>query len=458
MDKSTILQQPPPDTLAPAAETSPTGVFPTTKPYRANSQAWRSALALLLVGGTLSACGGLGGSAGYRGSFGRYEATHLLRRAAARGNVEEADHLASLGLEGAVESLLDTPELPTEEEPSYFGRYYHPYTNIWVNHWLTTSTPLAERLTLFWHGHFVTEAIKTGYWNTYHKINKLRELSLSPFKDLLYMIAEDPAMIIYLDNNVSTKDHPNENWARELMELFTLGEGHYTEKDIQEVARAFTGWRVSYEDGRHYFLFEGEVHDFEPKNILGKTVHNTFNPSFEGYEVLDILLEKKQTYLYIAEKLLKYFHHPRPSGEMIEKGADVLQGGSVRDFLKWLFMHPDFYSDEARNALVKSPMEYAVGMLYATGVREIPAGNSGLWSWLRYRLDQDPMNPPNVAGWPISSMDWISDSLLLQRLKFIDFATQPPEQDSPHGLIDYSVFMDDAVNPLSLVAPEAQLL
>ena len=456
MDKNRTLNPPLPESSPEASGSAPTtGAFPATAPYRPSGSAWKSALALLLVGSTLTACGRLGARAKYRGPFGRYEATHLLRRAAARGNADEADNLASMGLERAVDAVLDTPDLPTEQEPAYFddANYVHE----WVNHWLTTQTPLAERLTLFWHGHFTTEASKTGAWNTYHKINKLRELGLSSFRDLLYMIAEDPAMLIYLDNDDSTKEHPNENWARELMELFTLGEGHYTEKDIQEIARAFTGWRVSYEDGHHYFLFYGEVHDFEPKTILGQRVHNTFNPLFEGYEVLDILLAKDQTYRFIAGKLLRYFFHPEPTQEMVNVGADVLKGGTVRDFLKWLFMHPDFYAEETRNALVKSPLEYAVGLLYAAGKREVPM-DSDLSYWLRARLDQDPYNPPDVSGWPLANTDWLPDASLLQRLKFIDFATQPPDSGPPPGPIDYSVFMDGAVNPLSLVAPEAQLL
>ncbi len=457
METLRTLPQPVPDDVVTSIGLEEgVGAFPSTAPYRISTQAWKGALALLLAGGTLTACGRLGAGARYRGPFGRYEAAHLLRRAAARGNAAEADNLASMGLERAVDALLDSPEIPEEHDPDYFeGEGSPDYRNAWVNQWLQTRTPAAERLTLFWHGHFVTEAGKTGWWNTYHKINKLRELSLSSFRDLLYMIAEDPAMLIYLDNNDSTKEHPNENWARELMELFTLGEGHYTEKDIQEVARAFTGWSVSWEDDHHYFAFYAEDHDFGPKTVLGRSVHNTHNPLFEGYEVLDILLENPQTYLFISEKLLKFYFHPDPDPRMVQVGADVLKGGTVRDFLKWLFMHPEFYADEARNALVKSPMEYAVGMLYAAGKREAPEGLS--W-WLRARLDQDPYNPPDVSGWP-SGADWLPDALLLQRLKFIDFATRTTDgEPPPTGPVDYSVFMDGAANPLSLVAPEAQLL
>jgi len=166
---------------------------------------------------------------------------------------------------------------------------------------------------------------------------------------------------------------------------------------------------------------------------------------------------KKQAYIFIASKLLRYYFHPQPSQQMINAGADVLRGGSVRDFLKWLFMHPAFYSDEARHSLVKSPFEYAVGLFYAAGKRAVHESEP-LHSWLRSRLDQDPYNPPNVAGWPIATVEWLTDSSLLQRLKFIDFATKYPEGTEPTGPVDYSVFMDGAVNALSLVAPEAQLL
>ena len=412
------------------------------------------AATLLAAGGLLTACGGLGGGV-YSGPFGTYEAAHLLRRATALGNGEDAEHLAALGVVKAVEHLLDNPDLPEEHDPDYFDDVDHIHE--WTDHWLNSATPAAERLTLFWHGHFTTEAVKVGDYMSYLKINKLRELSLGTFRDLLYMIAEDPAMIRYLDNNTSTKEHPNENWARELMELYTLGEGHYTETDIQEVARAFTGWTAYYDDGIYYFTFEGRDHDFGPKQILGHQVHNRYTPIAEGYEVLDIILGMDQTYKYISQKLLRYYYRPDPDQGMIDRGADILKGGTVRDFLKWLFTHPAFYADETRNALVKSPFEYAVGLFYAAGKRKV-AESENLHYLLRTRLDQDPYNPPNVAGWPIASTEWLTDSVLLQRLKFIDFATSYPDGTNPEGPVDYSVFMDGAVNPLSLVAPEAQLL
>jgi len=429
--------------------------FPAVETHPPNPQRWKTAAALLAAGGLLTACGGIGGGV-YNGPFGTYEAAHLLRRATALGNSDDAAELAALGVEKAVDYLLDQPHLPPERDRDYFENDYM-YVHEWTNHWLTSRTPAAERLTLFWHGHFVTEAAKVGDYMTYLKINKLRELSLGTFRDLLYMIAEDPAMIRYLDNNTSTKEHPNENWARELMELFTLGEGHYTEDDIKEVARAFTGWTAFWDDGLFYFTFDGRNHDFEPKQILGHEVYNRYTPIAEGYEVLDILLGMDQTYKYISQKLLRYYYRPDPDQAMIDRGADILKGGTVRDFLKWLFTHPAFYEDETRNALVKSPFEYAVGLFYAAGKRQVAEGEN-LDYRLRAYLDQDPYNPPNVAGWPIASTDWLTDSVLLQRLKFIDFATSYPDGSEPTGPIDYGVFMDGAVNTLSLVAPEAQLL
>ncbi|WP_457631149.1 DUF1800 domain-containing protein [Oceanithermus sp.] len=430
------------------------GAFPAVEAHPPDRQRWKTAAALLAAGGLLTACGGLGGGV-YTGPFGTYEAAHLLRRATALGNGADAEHLASLGLAKAVDYLLETPHLPEEHEREYFQDA--DYIHEWTNHWLTSRTPAAERLALFWHGHFTTEASKVGDYLSYLKVNKLRELGLGTFRDLLYMIAEDPAMIRYLDNNTSTKEHPNENWARELMELYTLGEGHYTETDIQQVARAFTGWTVEYGDGRYYFGFDASIHDFEPKQILGQTVYNRYTPIAEGYEVLDIILGMDQTYKFISEKLLRFYYRPDPDQAMIDRGADILKGGTVRDFLKWLFTHPDFYADETRNSLVKSPFEYAVGLFYAAGKRAV-SEEENLHYWLRARLDQDPYNPPNVAGWPIASTEWLTDAVLLQRLKFIDFATGYPEDAGPEGPVDYGVFMDGAVNPLSLVAPEAQLL
>jgi len=468
--------------LAPETEPAalPDNAFPTVEAHAPSQHRWKAALAVLAAGGLLTACNndalGGGGTPGtgpttnyekYKGPFTAKEAAHLLRRAAAVGTSDDADHLARLGLEKAVDYLLEEPDLPTEEDPSYFrhdnGRDWRErYVNEWANHWLSSNTPAAERLTFFWHGHFATEAVKGKYYMTYLKINKIRELSLGTFRDLLYMIAEDPSMIIYLDSSSNVKGHPNENWGRELMELFTLGLDQYTEKDIQEVSRAFTGWTVLYEryddEYIYYFTFDGRKHDFGPKQLLGHTVFNRYAPVSEGYDVLDIILGMDQTYKYITSKLLRYYYRPNPEQEMIEQGADVLKGGTVRDFLKWLFTHPNFYAEETRNSLIKSPFEYVLGLFYASGNRQLP-DEKDLLTQLRNHLDHDPYNPPNVAGWPLANTGWLSDATLLQRIKLIDFATEPEKSNA-----DYRVFMDvmdysdRAPSKADLVAPEAHLL
>ena len=461
--------------LAPETEPAalPDNAFPTVEAHAPSQHRWKAALAVLAAGGLLTACGntlGGGGTPGtgpttnyekYKGPFTAKEAAHLLRRAAARGNQEDVEYLVNLGLDEAVDYLLGEPDLPVEEDPSYF-KDYRKYVHSWADHWLSSRTPAVERLTFFWHGHFATEAVKARYYLSYLKINKLRELSLGTFRDLLYMIAEDPAMIIYLDSSSNVKGHPNENWARELMELFTLGLGHYTEKDIQEIARAFTGWKVFYEryDGEtiYYFNFDARKHDFSPKQVLGHTVYNRYNPINEGYEVLDIILGMDQTYRFIGEKLLRYYYRPDPEPEMVDQAAAILKSGTVRDFLKWLFTHANFYAEEARYALVKGPFEYGVGLFYAAGHRKLPAGKD-LRNYLRGRLDHDPYNPPNVAGWPIADTGWYSDSNLLYRVKFIDFVLKPTDEGGePEEAADYSIFMDGASEPIDLVAPEAQLL
>jgi len=469
-------------TVAVAEEptTLQTGPFPTLEAHQSSSQRWKKAAALLAAGGLLTACGGLGTTpGGYKGPFGLREATHLLRRAAGRGTAAEAKRLAEMGLKRAVDHLLAEPHLPKQKDPGDFvnGGYVYPseFDYDWTHLWLSTPTPAAERLTLFWHGHFVTEANKPSAWVTYVKINKLREKSLSSFGDLLYTVAEDAAMMVYLDNNTSTKDHPNENWARELMELFTLGVGHYTEHDIQEIARAFTGWGTKRDPVLHnnwvqYFEFHPDDHDPKPKTVFGQRVHRPNREEWqqEGFDVLDLILARDQTYRFIAEKLLKYYYRPNPDQQMINAGADILKRGTVRDFLKWLFTHPSFYADETRNALVKSPFEWVVGLLYALGWRGIPDtidpnfdDYTLVWNWYRKYLGYDPYNPPDVSGWPVASLEWLDDSASLRRLNFIKRAIDDVNKNRANTHPepeDFSVFVDGGTDYLSLLAPEAQLL
>ncbi len=385
----------------------------------------------------------------YTGPFTPYEAAHLLRRAAARGNRAEAEALASLGLERAVDELLRPPEPAPDPEietgPKVNqGRVHRALVRHWIDHWLRTPTPAAERLVLFWSGHFTSEFRKVKSGRLIWRQNQtFRTLGPGRFPELLEAVARDPAMLVYLDNARSKKQHPNENWARELLELFTLGEGHYGEADVKAAARAFTGWSVTpprkaRAEGREIaFEFRARWHDDEPKTFLGQTIRG-------GEEVLQILARHPQTYRFLARKFLRFYLAPDPPAELVERGAEVLQLEGSYGLLRWLFTHEAFYAPEARNALVKSPLEYLVGLLYV-GKRppERALGRALLG------MGQVPFQPPNVAGWP-EGQAWLGDAALLVRLNLLPAVLEETS--------DLFVFMDGADGAYAAVLPEGQML
>jgi uncharacterized protein (DUF1800 family) len=389
-------------------------------------------------------------------------ATHLLRRAAARGTRQEAEQLASMGLEAAIDSLLKDPAVPgeyrTQLSANERGAGHLEISQKWLNHWLTTPTPAAERLVLFWHGHLVSEvreSMGTQPIDHWQQFGTFRQLGYGPYGGLLKAIAKDPAMLHDLNNNQSRKEHPNENWARELMELFTTGPGNYTEQDIREAAKAFTGWTTALPPkaprGKNrdpniplQYAFKRDWHDKNTKTFMGKRIK-------DGEDVLNILIEHPKTYEYVGRKLLKFYLTPQPSEKMVQEGAKVLRGGT-REMLRWLFAHPEFYALQHRNSLIKSPIEYILGLLYAAGEKSFVLGKNTRATLQTFAaMGQVPFEPPNVAGWD-GGMTWLAESPLLVRLNLLSTLAGRERK------LDLSVFMDDATGPLSLVKPEAQLL
>lgn len=399
-------------------------------------------------------------------ALGYLDATHLLRRSAARGNRAEAQKLVEMGLEGAVDYLLrppvEAPPFSTAFTRPEKGPQHREITRLWLNHWLNTSTPAAERMVLFWHGHFTSEFRETkpaqgiDFWNQFATF---RQLGYGSFGNLLKAIAKNPTMLMYLNNADSRKEHPNQNWARELLELFTLGPGNYTEADILEAARAFTGWSVRLQGQQKpkdapstvpfEYVFRPNWHDSGEKTFLGKKLKT-------GDEVLEVLIAHPITYRFIARKLLVAYLNPQPSPELISEGAKILQASSIREFLRWLFTQPAFFAPENRASIIKSPIEYTVGLLYSAGVRQPQSSdtesnrNKQLFNAFA-AMGQIPFDPPNVKGWD-GGLSWLAESPLLTRLNLISLIV-----GLEHNL-DLEVFMDGASGPLSLVRPEAQLL
>jgi uncharacterized protein (DUF1800 family) len=281
----------------------------------------------------------------------------------------------------------------------------------WVGEMLSTPSPLTERMTLFWHNHFVSSQQKVKLAQLMYRQNAtLRANALGNFADLLHAIARDPAMVIYLDNAQNRKGSPNENFAREVMELFTLGEGHYSEQDIKEAARAFTGWSLDRQTGQ--FVFRRFIHDDGVKTVLGRT------GNLDGDQVLDILLREPTTAEFITRKLWREFVSPDPDEAAIRRIGQRFRDSryDIKVALYGLFTSDAFYASENRAVLVKSPIDVVVGTLRQFDMKPREATPFAVAA---ASMGQSLFAPPNVKGWP-GQETWINASTLLARKQFLE--------------------------------------
>ena len=285
----------------------------------------------------------------------------------------------------------------------------------WLREMIDSPTPLAERMTLFWHSHFATSQQKVlraqAMWQQ-HLL--LRHGALGNFRSLLHAVAKDPAMLVYLDGANSRKEAPNENFAREVMELFTLGEasqgGQYTEQDIREAARAFTGWSVERDD--FSFKLRPGFHDMGDKTLLGR------RGNLDGDAALDAMLDQPAAARFIVGKLWKEFVSPVPDKVSVERIARHFQasGYDIGTALSDLFMSDAFWAESNRGSLIKSPVDLVVGTLRQFDFSYTDATPFALKAT---QLGQNLLAPPNVKGWP-GQNDWINASTLLERKRFTE--------------------------------------
>ncbi len=287
----------------------------------------------------------------------------------------------------------------------------------WANRMLTTKRPLEEKMTLFWHGHFATEHEKVmDYRLVLNQLAMLRANGTGNFRDLLIGIAKDPAMLIYLDNRKNIKGQANENFAREIMELFALGVGNYTEKDIKEAGRAFTGW----DNFGAKFVLHADLHDDGIKTVLGKS------GNFTGEQVVDILLAQKACAEFMSRKLYRFFVREDVSPELNAKLATLLRENKyqIKPFLTAVFLSRDFYSAPSVGTQIKSPVQYVISTYRKMGLTEIPG--TPYFPILMSGLGQQLGNPPNVKGWD-GGKAWLNPSTLLQRGNLVRHALFPQE-------------------------------
>lgn len=286
----------------------------------------------------------------------------------------------------------------------------------WANRMLQTNRPLEEKMTLFWHGHFATTEDKVRDYRKMLKQNELfRKKATGNYRDLLVATAKDPAMLAFLDAGVNVKGAPNENFAREIMELFTMGVGNYTERDIQEAARAFTGWNYK----NLTFIKVANQHDEGQKQVLGKT------GNFSGEQVIDIILSKEATSEYMASKIYRFFVREDLSPEFRKQlGAELRKVNyEIAPFLTIIFRSKDFYSEASMSNQVKSPVEFVISTYKKLGLKEVPGIVD--FNEATDAMGQKLFFPPNVAGWP-EGKSWITPGLLMVRSNFVYDTLFPP--------------------------------
>ncbi|MEO8377092.1 MAG: DUF1800 domain-containing protein [Candidatus Sumerlaeota bacterium] len=274
----------------------------------------------------------------------------------------------------------------------------------WIDQMGRTTRPLQEKMALFWHGHFATSAEKVKEARSNYDLNKVfRTNATGNLKTLAFEVGKSSAMLRYLDNNQNRKGHPNENWSRELMELFTLGIGHYTEDDIKSAARAFSG----YTDRRGQFTFVGSQHDYETKTFLGQT------GTFDGADAINIIFEQPQAARFISKKLWEYFVYENPSDQLVEELANVLRTNDyeLKPLMHAIFSSQEFYGEKAMAGQIKSPAQYIVMIMDQL---QFKPDRRLLVNLALRGLGQDLFYPPNVKGWP-GNRAWINTNTLLIR-------------------------------------------
>ena len=299
----------------------------------------------------------------------------------------------------------------------------------WANRMLTTERPLQEKIALFWHGHFATNEDKVrDYRKMLKQLELFQESGLGDFRTLLIGVAQDPAMLAFLDAGINVKGAPNENFAREIMELFSMGVGNYSEEDIREAARAFTGWNF---EGLEFKISQ-DLHDNAEKTFLGR------KGNFGGVDVIDIILDQEVTSAYIAGKLYRFFVRDDLDQALKARLGERLRSYDydIARYLQMLFRSKDFYANESIGTHIKSPVELIISTYRKAGLTEVPGVpdfnvSTGV-------LGQRLMHPPTVAGWS-EGRSWITPSLLFERgnfaldMLFPDIAFVPPDRYPSYG-------------------------
>jgi hypothetical protein len=374
--------------------------------------------------------------------------SHLLRRAGFGATKDELASFRRMGLQATIDYLVDFDSVDDSALEERLAAQDLDLERLgalqlwWLQRMAYSMRPLQEKLTLFWHGILTSSFRKTGASPAMYVQNQLfRKRGMGRYDEMLKAVSRDAAMLIYLDSRRNRKAAPNENYSRELMELFSLGIGHYTEEDVRESARAFTGWQIR---GKTEFSFNRSQHDFGVKTFLGET------GPWNGDDVVDIIMRQGPAGEYIVRRLWEFFAYPDPEPTVIARLAEVFRdnGTEIRPVIRAILESDEFYSPRAFKALVKGPAE-----LVASTIRMLSIETST--APLRRRMEamgQVLFGPPDVSGWE-GGATWINSSTLLERVNLanavatarsgrlvFDPATQVSDTaDTPEVLVDFFV-------------------
>ncbi|MCC6381578.1 MAG: DUF1800 domain-containing protein [Dehalococcoidia bacterium] len=385
----------------------------------------------------------------------RTRAAHLLRRAGFGGTAEEIDEFAQLSREEAADRLLDFAGVDNSALEGRLAkaglvlgdaagdargpaRLITDMQRRWLMRMAYTARPLEERMTLIWHGLLTSQVSKIGPLRARLMVTQnelFRHMALARYDDLVKAVSKDPAMLIYLDTVESAKEHPNENYARELMELFTMGVGNYTEQDVRESARAFTGWRITpperpkvdpntltpeekrklqqevFANYRPTFVMAQRQHDGGQKAFLGQT------GAFNGDDIVDIIMRQPATGRFVTRRLFSELANDSPEPATLDRLVAVWDdsGHDVRAVVRAILTSDEFYSQASYRAFVRSPVEFAVHAVRALEIE------TDFRFYPRYGplMEQVLFEPPSVAGWP-GGAAWLSSSTFFARLNYVD--------------------------------------
>ena len=382
---------------------------------------------------------------------------HLMRRAGFGATRDELEARVAKGYEATVEELLN-PDMVEGSDRLDFLRYqpgfWKPPTSagmggaVWLNDMVNTERVLQEKMVLFWHHVFATGYSKIDHYHeVFKQIDMFRELGMGNYRELLVALAKDPAMIYWLDNCDNHSYAVNENWGRELLELFSMGVGNYTEDDVRECSRAFTGWtitpmipRQAYGRFDWDFEYQEEDHDDEEKTFLGHT------GNFDGEDIIDIVCAHPATARFVARHLYNFFVADEPQvpswqdtppndPEAIDLLAQTFvdSGYEMIPVLRVLF-NSDFFKN-ARFAKIKSPVEVVVGTLRMVGDFEFPAPGIGILTKESAYMGQELMNPPSVEGWHTGA-EWINSGSLMKRINFSADMVAKTDRPGIRGIIN----------------------